>query len=305
MDLDLGLAANFVVLAEERHFGRAAIRLHLSSSALTKQIQHLERQLGVVLIERGPAGVSHLTAPGVRFAIEVVPLLAHANAVRQAARSATQGLTIRLGFPAGSEPIRQRMGMATIAATVRRTFPRTRIALQDIPFDGLWTCLSDRRVDILWTDAAVRQSSVESTPLPVSAERIGIVSIRHRLADAGPVHVEDFSDEPMLFNPTAPPEWMAPFWLEDVRPRRAARLIEIDEMDAWHVLHRVARGDGVMTTLNIVAPPLPRHLKSVQLIGAIPVTMYAARRRSDHRPEVRAVIDALGLIAAPALAAAK
>ena len=108
-----------------------------------------------------------------------------------------------------------------------------------------------------------------------------------------------FSDEPMLFNPSAPPEWMAPFWLEDVRPRRAARLIEIDETDAWRVLQRVARGDGVMTTLDIVAPPIPRQLKSVRLIGAAPVTMYAARRRSDHRPEVQAVIDAISLIAPP------
>jgi DNA-binding transcriptional LysR family regulator len=301
----LGLAASFVVLAEERHFGKAASRLHLSSSALTKQIQRLERQLDAVLIERGPAGVSHLTAAGLRFAIEVVPLLAHADAVRRAARGADQALTIRLGFPAYSEPILQRMGMATIAATVRHTFPWTRIAVQDVPFDGLWACLSDRRVDILWTDAAVRQASVESTPLPVLADRIGVVSIRHRLADVGPVTVEDFSDEPMLFNPSAPPEWMAPFWLEDVRPRRAARLIEIDETDAWRVLQRVARGDGVMTTLNIVAPPLPRHLKSVQLIGAAPVTMYAARRRSDHRPEVQAVIDAITLIAPTALAAAQ
>ena len=58
-----------------------------------------------------------------------------------------------------------------------------------------------------------------------------------------------------------------------------------------------------MTTLDIVAPPIPRQLKSVRLIGAAPVTMYAARRRSDHRPEVQAVIDAISLIAPPALAA--
>ena len=56
MELDLGLASSFLVLAEERHYGRAAARLHLTSPALTKRIQRLERQLGVVLLQRGPAG---------------------------------------------------------------------------------------------------------------------------------------------------------------------------------------------------------------------------------------------------------
>jgi hypothetical protein len=52
MDLDLRLARHFVVLAEKRHFGRAAASLHLTQPALTKQIQALERQVGAVLIDR-------------------------------------------------------------------------------------------------------------------------------------------------------------------------------------------------------------------------------------------------------------
>ncbi|MFC7648577.1 LysR family transcriptional regulator [Streptosporangium lutulentum] len=58
MDLDLGLVADFLVLVKERHYGRAAGRLHLTSSALTKRIHRLERQLGVALVERSPAGCS-------------------------------------------------------------------------------------------------------------------------------------------------------------------------------------------------------------------------------------------------------
>ncbi|MEV6865215.1 LysR family transcriptional regulator, partial [Streptosporangium subroseum] len=74
MDLDLGLVADFLVLVKEGHYGRAAVRLHLTSSALTKRIQRLERQLGVVLVERGPAGVFAVTSAGRRFAIAAEPL---------------------------------------------------------------------------------------------------------------------------------------------------------------------------------------------------------------------------------------
>ena len=53
----------FSVLAEERHYGRAAVRLHVSQPALTYQIQRLEEELGLSLLERSTRKVE-LTAAG-------------------------------------------------------------------------------------------------------------------------------------------------------------------------------------------------------------------------------------------------
>ena len=292
MDLDLGLAANFVVLAEERHFGRAATRLHLSSSALTKQIQHLERQLGVVLIERGPAGVSRLTAAGARFAIEVVPLLAHAEAVRHATRTPAPRDTVQIGFPAGSFLLRQRIGMAEVAHRVRLNFPQARLVCREIVLGDLGHALRAGGIDLLVANAAAADSSILSTPLPLAADLIGVVSATHPLAETGAVEVGVFSDEPLLFNPTVPSEWMNPFWLADIRPRRAARLIETGESDQWSVLRRAARGPGVTVTFAIAQPMLGPHLRSVKLIGARPMQMHIARRRLDRRPIIQTVIEA-------------
>lgn len=65
----------FSVLAEERHFGRAALRLHLSQPALTYQIQRLEEELGLGLLTRTtrkveltPAG--HALRDGARLLLE-------------------------------------------------------------------------------------------------------------------------------------------------------------------------------------------------------------------------------------------
>ena len=42
-----------IAVADELHFTRAAQKLHITQSALTRQIRHLELQLGVDLFFRG------------------------------------------------------------------------------------------------------------------------------------------------------------------------------------------------------------------------------------------------------------
>ena len=52
-----------VAVAEERHFGRAAARCHVSQPALSAQVKKLEAALGTRLFERTPRGVI-VTEPG-------------------------------------------------------------------------------------------------------------------------------------------------------------------------------------------------------------------------------------------------
>lgn len=61
--LDLRCLRSFVVLADELHFGRAAVTLGITQPALSQQVRRLEREVGALLLTRTSRSVA-LTAAG-------------------------------------------------------------------------------------------------------------------------------------------------------------------------------------------------------------------------------------------------
>ena len=75
--MDLRHLRHFIAVAEEGHFGRAAARLGIEQSPLSRSIRHLEGQLHCPLLRPSPKG-SVLTAMGAALLPEARALLAHA-----------------------------------------------------------------------------------------------------------------------------------------------------------------------------------------------------------------------------------
>jgi DNA-binding transcriptional LysR family regulator len=75
----------FVAVAEELHFGRAAIRLHVSQPSLSQQIRNLESELKVSLLARTKRH-AQLTPAGQRFLQESRGILAAAERAAGLAR---------------------------------------------------------------------------------------------------------------------------------------------------------------------------------------------------------------------------
>jgi len=119
----------FVAAAEELHFGRAAQRLNMTQSPLSRQIQLLERILGISLLERTSRNVS-LTPAGSVFLIEARRIVRLAESAALSARRVAQGETGRaaIGFTAvsGYSLVPQ------IVATGRATLPNIELELREM-----------------------------------------------------------------------------------------------------------------------------------------------------------------------------
>src|ERR1700745_2539822 len=97
VDLDLRLVGYFVVVAEHRHFGRAAAALRVAQPSLSRQVRRLEQQLGARLLDRTPQG-TRLTEAGEEFLPRARTLIRSANQAAAATRAAARPARITIGY---------------------------------------------------------------------------------------------------------------------------------------------------------------------------------------------------------------
>ncbi len=132
MTIDLRQLRYFIAVAEERHFGRAAVRLHMTQPPLSQTIQALELSLGTALFTRTKRSVA-LTPAGAALLPEAQRLLQHAAALPALAQRAASGSAGRLSLSFISSadysilpPLLQRF---------RAHYPEVRIELREATTD--------------------------------------------------------------------------------------------------------------------------------------------------------------------------
>ncbi len=190
--MDLRQLRYFVTLSEELHFGRAAAREHIVQSALSQQVQRLERAVGVRLVERSTHHVA-LTAAGAAFLVEARQILAHverAAAVARGAGSASPALRVGI-IDAGYD------SMAQILYEVQARFPELVIHQVEAGVPEQYQLLVDGRLDVGIGRAALAPPEVASQlfrhdPLGV------MIPAGHRFASMADVPAAVLAQEPLL-----------------------------------------------------------------------------------------------------------
>ena len=192
----------FVAVAEERHFSRAAQRLHISQPPLSQQIQALEAELGVPLFVRGRGGV-RCTAAGdtlLPLARAILDQVDHAVAqTRQVGRGDTGRLAV--GF-AGSMPFSA--VMPQLLRDFRAAWPQVVLDLREQPSPAQIEALLGHRIDVGFLRPT---SHLDGAPLDtlvlLREPLIAAVHVDHLLARHESLDLRDLRDEPfVLYSPT-------------------------------------------------------------------------------------------------------
>lgn len=130
--MELRHLRSFLAVAEELHFARAAARLHIDQSPLSRTIKELEEELGVHLFFRTTRN-TQLTRAGRLFLDHVPRVFAALNQARDSVRSAANGFDgqLRIALSDGITPSR----LPTLLARSREEEPEVDIRLFEVPLD--------------------------------------------------------------------------------------------------------------------------------------------------------------------------
>jgi LysR family transcriptional regulator, hydrogen peroxide-inducible genes activator len=168
-----------VAVAEERHFGRAADRCHVSQPTLSGQLRKLEESLGVTLFERTSRSVA-VTPLGEAVLVHARRALAEAAAIETLVRARRDPLAgpLRLGVIPTVSPYL----MPLVLGPLTRRFPALTPVLVEEVTESLLARLAGHEIDA--AIIATTPQAPELSALPLFDEPFWVAYPRGHPLDA-------------------------------------------------------------------------------------------------------------------------
>lgn len=194
--MDLRHLRSFCAVAREMNVTRAAQHLHIAQPALTQQIRHLEKELGLPLIRRTGRGIA-LTDAGAFFYKEAEPILQQMQSVCLQAQEIARGdaghIVVGLTEASAFSPV-----LAAVFGRYRAKWPAVKLTFSQRPATDLAAALRDGQIDA----AFACPLSVDGPDLSQSAlaqnRMLLVVPASHPFASEGTVPLAVLEDEPLI-----------------------------------------------------------------------------------------------------------
>lgn len=182
------------LLAQERHFHRAAVLANVTQPTLSQQIKKLEQELGTPLFERSPRGV-RLTPAGERFTPRARAILDQANEAVGDLKKAKGviGGTVSIGVIPTICPY----FMPPIIKRLRKEVPSLQLKLYEETTSVLMEHLKSGKLELGLLALPVKDRGIASLSI-LKETFLLAVSKTHRLAKRSTVSVNDISRERLL-----------------------------------------------------------------------------------------------------------
>ena len=292
----------FVAVAEELHFGRAAERLRIAQSALSTQIQALERHLGVRLLQRSKRSSVALTDAGMLVLEEARRTLRQAERTELVGRRAGRGELgrVEIGYVVSAALAGV---LSSTVSNFRRNHPAVDIRVQELATPRQLDELAAGRLDVGILRPRPRY------PLGIVAVRLLREPLMIALPQGHPSAAGGVRS--VRAAALAEEEFVAPYFEEESGFQEQIAEIGRHGGFAPRVVHRVR---GFVTAASLVAAGVgvavvPASLRCLQLPGvvyrpladaAVSADLAAAFRRDERAKAARAFIEQVRKPAPPA-----
>ncbi|WP_346114918.1 LysR family transcriptional regulator [Nonomuraea maheshkhaliensis] len=271
----------------------AADVLHVSTSAISQQMDKLEREVGQQLLERSGRGV-RLTGAAERLAShaeQMLSLAERAEADLEAYRGTVSGRLTLGTFATAARGL-----VAPAMRNFRLAHPQLRVGLEEIEPHVALPRVTRGDLDL----AIVQDWFNEPITVPDSLTRVALlddvadvaVPEKHPLAARGIVDFKDLDGEAWI---TWSDGWICTGWLRDTI-RAYGIEPDISCMAAEHQtqLALVSAGLGIAIIPRLGRDPVPAGIRFVEIRPRLVRHIYAVwRTNASRRPSIRAVVDGL------------
>lgn len=279
----------FVAVAEELHFGRAAMRLNMTQPPLSRQVQLLERILGVVLLDRTSRSV-RLTPAGRSFLIEARRILRLAESASLATRRIASGEAgrVAIGFTAASGY----SFLPKLVELARERLPTVDLALREMVTGEQIEALLTGRIDLGLIRPPLNRPEFDKLRVMTEPLVAALPAGDPRL-DKAVVSLADFDALPMIMYA---PEGAGYFhgMLSGLFDAAGVSPLQVQHMSQIHSMLALVHARIGAAVVPEAATRL--HFDGVEfrpldITPARPVELFVAWRRDNDNPSLKPLLD--------------
>ena len=262
---------SFIVVAEERSFTRAALRLHIAQPPLSQRIRELEDELGARLFERSTRKVA-LTSAGRAFLDHVRGLPRQLEEAVQACRRAQRGETgkLRLGYTGRASQAQ----LPRLLGQLRHAYPDVMLDIQGpLPTGALRLKLLEDELDAALCFLPIEGPGLQ-TRVSLESEFAMALPASHPMARARRLALRQLQAEPFVAYPSG----------QGFHLRQAMEAIC---RDAGFVPRVVRESEASQTLLCLIAAGvgvglIPREIEALNIEGVVFRALPRQARRIQH-----------------------
>ncbi|MYW00249.1 LysR family transcriptional regulator [Streptomyces sp. SID3343] len=276
VDLETRELAYFVAVAEELHFGRAAVRLSIAQPALSKAIRRVEARLGVRLFTRSSRHVSLTPAGDALLHHGRHALNAVGAAVEGARRAGDAHAHLRLVIKPG--------GDANLLSGILAAYAEQPDARRvDVLFGGATDrvdYLRDGRADVALLYAPFDDLTGLASETLFVEERVAILPRDHRLASRTELRLADLEHETL-------PRWKGVRRTGVPDDGSGPEIADVPQM-----VQLVLLGRTIAILPRSLVEPVHPGLVCVPVVDATTSRLVVAWSRLDRRSLVASFVEA-------------